>query len=161
MAYPNSPTKRAAAGGRAVKTNASAVSADRRSSRDHPKLTWGSAAVAEAGDTTVEVDEAIEADVWKLSIDMPACYISVQIEGSSELERLLEFLGRANPAHPLGAFGEFRIQRSSTLLMWDDETPGRLFLRLGGTKKNSMRAELGQQQIACIRSALAEATRLG
>jgi len=159
MAYPDSPTKHAAIGGRAGKVETRSVRSERRSSRDRPKLTWGSAAVAEVGDTTVEVDEAIEVDVWKLSIDMPACYISVQIEGRNQLEQLLAFLQRADAAHSLGAIGEFRIPRSSAILVWDDETSGRLFLWLGRTGKNSMRAELGPNQIDCIRSALAEATR--
>jgi len=161
MAYPDIPTGHAAVEGRPSKIDTSAVPSERPSSRDRQKLTWGSAAVAEEGDTTVEVDEAIEADVWKLSIDMPACYISVQIEGSNELEQLLEFLRRPDPAHPLGAFGEFRIPRSSTILVWDDETSGRLFLWLNRTGKNSMRAEFDQKQVDCIRSALAEATRSG
>jgi hypothetical protein len=157
MAYPESQTKHAAVG-RTGKIDTRAVSPEHGSSRDRPKLTWGSAAVAEEGDTTVEVDEAIEADVWKLSIDMPACYISVQIEGSNEVKKLLEFLHRADTTHPRGAVGEFRIPRSSTLLVWDDETSGRLFLWLNRSGKNSIRAEFGQQQIDCICSALAEAT---
>lgn len=159
MAYPDRPTDRAALEGRAGKAHAGVAPPERRSSRDRPKLAWGSAAIAEEGDTTVEVDEALEADVWKLSIDMPACYISLQIEGSTDVELLLEFLRRVDPKHPLGPFGEFRVPGSSTIWVWDDETSGRLFLWLNRTGKHSIRAELGRQQIECICSALAEATR--
>jgi hypothetical protein len=161
MPYPDSLIKHAAVEGRAGKIDTSAVPPRRRLSRDRAKLTWASAAVAEKGDTTVEVDEAIETDAWKLSIDMPVCHISLQIEGKDELEELLEFLRRADPAHPLEPFGEFRIPRSSTILVWDDEAPGRLFIWLSRTGKNSIRAELSQHQIGCIRSALTEATRPG
>ena len=147
--------------GRAGKLDTGAVPPGRHSVRDRPKWTWGSAAVAEVGDTTVEIDEAIEADAWKVSIGTPDCYISVQIVGSKELNRLLEFLRRADPNHPLGAFGEFRIPRSSTIWVWDDETSGRLFLWLNRAGKHSIRAELDRQQIDCIRSALAEATKPG
>jgi hypothetical protein len=161
MAYPDSPTKHAAAVGRAGKVDSSAVPRDHSSSRDRPKLAWGSAAVAENGATTVEVDEAIDSETWKLSIDMPVCYVSVQIEGSKELGQLLDFLRRADADHPLGAFGEFRIPRSSAILVWDDETSGRLFIWLNRSGKHSIRAELGRQQVDCIRSALADATRPG
>jgi len=159
MASTDRTIERAAVERRADKVNSNAVRLGHRSSRERPKLAWGSAAVEVDGDTTVEVDEAIDADVWKLSIDMPACYISVQIEGGKELNQLLEFLRRANPNHPLGAFGEFRMPRSSIIWTWDDETSGRLFVWLNRTGKHSIRTELRPQQIDCIRSALDEATR--
>ncbi len=108
---------------------------------------------------SVEVDEAIEDDLRRLSIDIPACCVSVQIEGSKELQRFLEFLHRADAGYPFAGSGEFRMLRSSTLWVWDDETPGRLFLWLDKEKKHSIRAELGRQQVNCIRSALAEAAR--
>lgn len=155
MAYSQITTKQPARERRPHR--AKALTVPRRSTLERSKLTWGSAAVAEAGDTLVEVDEAIEADVWKLSIDTPACYVSVQIEGRVELAKLEAFLRRADSAHPLGALREYRIPRSSTVFVWDDETSGRLFLWLGRAGKNSIRAELGQQQAECIRSALAEA----
>jgi hypothetical protein len=107
----------------------------------------------------VEVDEAIDADVWKLSIDTPAYYIAVQIEGKKELDQLLEFLSRADSGHPLGAIGEFPTRRSAAIWVWDDETPPRLFVWLNRMGKHSMRAELSRKQVGCIRSALAEATR--
>jgi hypothetical protein len=84
-----------------------------------------------------------------------------KLDTGAELNRLLEFLRRADPNHPLGAFGEFRIPRSSTIWVWDDETSGRLFLWLNRAGKHSIRAELDRQQIDCIRSALAEATKPG
>ena len=160
MARPDSPIDHAGVRGHAGKVDTRAVHrARRRPPPDRAKWTWGSSAVAEEGDTTVEVDEAIEADVWKLSIDMPACHISVQIDGSGQLDQLLEFLRRVDHGHPLGPFGEFRVGPPWTTWVWDDETSGRLFIWLNRASKHSMRAVLDGPQVDCIRSALAEATR--
>src|SRR5207247_7657801 len=133
----------------------------RRSWRDQPKLTWGAAGVAQEGNMTVEVDEATENNVWKLSIDMPACYISIQIDSSEQLTKLLKFLDMAVPTYPLPPSGEFQMGRPVATWVWDDETSGRLFLWLNRTGKHSIRAELDRQQVACIRAALLAAKRTG
>jgi hypothetical protein len=109
----------------------------------------------------VEVDEAIDADAWRISIDMPSCYISVQIDGTRQFEQLLEFLRRADRDPPVGPLGEFRVGRPWTTWVWDDETAGRLYIWLNRSGKHSMRAELDARQVECIRAALAEATRPG
>jgi hypothetical protein len=133
----------------------------RRTQQDRENWTWGAAGIAVEGDTTVEVDEAIEAEAWKLSIDTPVCYVSVQIDGRKELDELLTFLRRADQDHPLGQFGELNIGPPWITWVWDDETSGRLFIWLNRASKHSMRVQLGQQQVNCIRSALAEATKTG
>lgn len=115
--------------------------------------------MAEEGDTTVEVDEAIEAEAWRLSIDTPACHISVQIDGSQQLDQLLEFLRRASNDHALAHSGEFRRGPPWTTWVWDDEGQWRLFIWLNRSGKNSMRTVLDDKQIGCVRSALAEAAR--
>ena len=160
MARPNGSVQHAGLKGRAGKRDSSAVRAARTgSSRRRTEWTWGSAAVETEGDTTVEVDEAIEAKAFKLSIDMPRCHVSIQIDGVGQLEKLIAFLRVGEPA--LGAFGEFRIGRPVAIWVWDDETPGRLFIWLNRSGKNSIRVELTQNQVGCIRLALTEATKAG
>lgn len=162
MGRPNGSIQHAGLKGRAGKRDSRAVhDARTKSSGRRPKWTWGSAAVETEGDTTVEIDEAIEADIFRLSIDMPALYISLQIDGGGELQQLIAFLRMGDSRHPLAPLGEFRLGRPSTTWVWDDETLGRLFLWLNRGGKNSMCAELHQKQVECIRSALAEATRPG
>lgn len=115
--------------------------------------------MATKGDTSVEVDGATDADLWRLSIDLPACYISMQIDGTDQLHQLIEFLRKADHNHPLGPIGEFRMGRSRSVWVWDDETSGRLFVWVNRSGKHSMRAELGPEQIDCVRLALVEATK--
>lgn len=162
MARPHSPIKPA---GQANHTGnvppRVVVRGGRRPKSNHTKWTWGSSAVEQVEDTIVEVDEAIEADVWRLSIDIPDFYVSVQIDGRKKLNELLEFLRQADLDRPLGPFGEFTLGRPWTIWVWDDETPSRLFIWLNRSGKNSMRAVLGRRQVNCIRSALAEATTPG
>jgi hypothetical protein len=160
MASHHRPIEHPGVKGHPAKADTRAVSASRRRSwRDQPKLTWGAAGVAEEGNMTVEVDEAIENDVWRLSIDMPACYISIQIDSREQLTKLLKFLDMVVPTYPLPPSGEFQMGRPVATWVWDDETSGRLFLWLNRTGKHSIRAELDRQQAACIRAALVEATR--
>jgi hypothetical protein len=120
--------------------------------RGRTKWTWGSSAIAQAGGTTVEIDEAIEADVWKLSINVPGCYISVELDGDIQRDELTRFLSGANT-------GEFRLGPPWTTWVWDDETPGRLFVWVNRASKHAMCAELSPEQVDCVRSALAEATK--
>jgi hypothetical protein len=110
-------------------------------------------------DTIVEVDEAIEAEVWRLSIDMPGCYISVQIDGTKQLGELVEFLRRADQSHSVGPVGELEFGQPQASWVWDDETPRRLFIWLNRADTSSMRATLNPQQVNCIRSALTEAAK--
>jgi hypothetical protein len=124
---------------------------------DPKKWTWGSSAVEQVEETVVEVDEAIEADVWRLLIDMPGCYVSFQIEGRKQLAELVEFLGRADQPDSLGQIGELGFGRPETSWVWDDETPRRLFIWLNRADPSSMRATLNPQQVNCIRLALTEA----
>lgn len=136
-----------------------AQSAHHGPSHKRSKLKWGSSSIAEEGDTTVEVDEATEADAWKLSIDTPACHISIQIDGSQQLDQFLEFLRRADNGHEFAHSGEFRVGPPWMTWVWDDEGQGRLFIWLNRSGKHSMRTVLDHNQIGCIRSALAEAAR--
>lgn len=133
------------------------VRGGRRPKSDATKWTWGSSAVEQVDDTTVELDEAIEADVWRLSIDTPGCYVSFQIDGRKELAELVEFLGRADQPDSLGQTGELGLGRPETSWVWDDETPQRLFIWLNRADPSSMRATLNPQQVNCIRAALTEA----
>lgn len=107
----------------------------------------------------VEIDEAIEADVWRLSIDMRGCDVSVQIDGRKQLADLLEFLGRTDTPHLPGPVGELEFGHPLTSWVWDDETPRRLFVWLNRADASSMRLVLDPQQVGCIRSALLEAAK--
>lgn len=131
----------------------------RRPKSQARKWTWGSSAVEQVDKTVVEVDEAIEADVWRLSIDTPDCHASVQIDGRKQLGELLEFLGRSDQPHSVGPVTELELGQPQISWVWDDETPGRLFLWLNRTDMNSMRTVLDRQQVTCIRSALMEAAK--
>jgi hypothetical protein len=101
MASAESPSKHAVAEVREVKIDSRAATTvgSRRSPKGRLKLPWGAAGIAEAVDITVEVDEAVETDAWRLSIDMPACYISVDIDDRKQLTTLIAFLGMADPGH--------------------------------------------------------------
>jgi hypothetical protein len=105
----------------------------------------------------VEVDEAIEAEVWRLSIDMPSCYISVQIDGKKQLGELLEFLHQPDQPDSPAQVAEFELGHPESLWVWDDEKPRRLFVWLNRGATNAMRAVLDPQQVNCIRSALTDA----
>jgi hypothetical protein len=110
-----------------------------------PSASWGAAAAATVGRVTVEVDEALETPEWQLSIDVPAFYLRLKIDGPEIIAGLHEFL----TAHLSGAAMEFRLGLHGSLVvevLRDDEPGNRFFIVIGPGEKSSLRLTLGDEE---------------
>ena len=106
---------------------------------------WGAAAVATVGPVTVEVDEALATPDWQLSLDTPAIYLRLRINGPETITRLHEFL----TARLSGAAMEFtpgRHRSQNVLILRDDEPQERCFIVIGAADESSVRLTLSVEE---------------
>jgi hypothetical protein len=104
----------------------------------------------------IQVDEALDADTWRLVIESAAAYLEVQLDGMQQLRRLVDFLRRVG--EPAGlAQDEIRIGRAGPVFGWDLEAPRRLYVWINRGGKNSAQVTLTEEQAQAVAGALQEA----
>ncbi len=93
-------------------------------------VAWGAAASATVGSVTVELDEALTTPERQLSLDTPAVYLRLKIDGPDTIARLHEFLtapgSEAAMDFALGMHGPQEVR-----LLRDDEPDRRIFIVIG------------------------------
>lgn len=104
------------------------------------ELTWGCAAVATAGGISVDVDEALDRDIWQITIDAPFLYLHVRIKHRDQIRQFYEFLKGVRGVPGLRRFELCCGGQVSLSVLRDDEFADRYFLALRGTDQESLQA---------------------
>jgi hypothetical protein len=114
-------------------------------------LTWGAAAVSSAGTVDIEVDEAIEANIWQVTINLPLVYLSVRLSSLVPLKKTFKLLAGEAPATDEVELGD------SVHVVRDDESANRFFVWLNRGQPQSIQVVLENEVVADVCSAMQDA----
>ena len=106
--------------------------------------------MARSGDVVLELDEGLghREETWQLSIDTPLVYVTAQFNNVSQLRNILRYLEESS-----GGRRATEARLGSVALIWDDERPRRLFLRMVG-QRGHVRLTLDPKQSRALATAL-------